>query len=47
MSFEDIVFVINGVDYALPSHHWNSREVDLSLDQGGRCFTTINKLDIS
>jgi hypothetical protein len=22
-SFGDLVFVINGVDYPIPSHHWN------------------------
>ena len=25
MSRPDLVFVINGIDYPLPSHHWNER----------------------
>lgn len=47
MQFDDLVFVIDGVDYAIPSHHWNSREIDTKLAKGGRCFSTISALDIS
>lgn len=46
MSLEDLVFVIDGVDYPLPSHHWNSREIDTSIEEGGKCFTTLSALDI-
>lgn len=46
MEFEDLVFVIEGKDYALPSHHWNSREIDEKLELGGRCTPTISALDI-
>ncbi len=45
-SFADLIFVIDNAEYAVPSHHWNEREVDKSLPLGGRCFSTITSLDI-
>jgi hypothetical protein len=46
LEFGDLIFVIDGKDYPLPSHHWNTRELDDSLTMGGRCSTTISTLDI-
>jgi len=38
---EDLVFVIDGVDYAVPSHHWYNRSIDESLESGGHCQPVI------
>jgi len=45
-SFDDLVFVINGVDYPIPSHHWNERTIDNSEELGGLCSHTISELTI-
>ena len=46
MNFDDLVFVIDGIDYAMPSHHWNQRMIDENLTKGGTCVTSISQLDI-
>jgi hypothetical protein len=40
----DLTFVINGVDYSIPSHHWNERTV---RDYGDTCKPTISPLTIN
>ena len=45
-SYGDLTFVINGKEYALPSHHWMEREYNSSLEAGGSCSTTIGPLDV-
>ncbi len=42
MNFDDLVFVIDGIDYAMPSHHWNQRMIDENLTKGGTCVTSIS-----
>ena len=44
--FGDLVFVIDGNDYPIPSHHWNSREINVNKKLGGTCKNTISVLDI-
>ena len=46
MSFPDLTYVINGVDYVLPSHHWNSRSIDETDAKGGKCASLISELDV-
>ena len=41
----ELTFVINGVDYSLPSHHWNER-VQL-WDDVAECEPTIHELTIN
>lgn len=45
-NYGNITFVINGIDYDLPSHHWMEREINRDLDKGGSCSTTIGMLDV-
>ena len=45
-SFGNLTFVINGIDYPIPSHHWNQREIDETAPYGGVCSTTISELTI-
>ena len=33
--YGDLTFVINGVDYSLPSHHWMEREFNTEIESGG------------
>jgi hypothetical protein len=40
----DLTFVINGVDYSIPSHHWNERTV---REYGDTCKPTISALTIN
>ena len=45
----DITFVIGGMDYDIPSHHWNGRakpEFETFLGHDGVCSSTIEPLDI-
>ena len=42
MSFPDLTYVINGVDYVLPSHHWNSRSINETDAKGGKCASLIS-----
>ena len=45
-NYGNITFVINGIDYDLPSHHWMEREVNRGIEKGGTCATTIGVLDV-
>ena len=42
--YGELTFVINGVDYSLPSHHWISRGIE--RDGSGSCSTSIGVLDV-
>ena len=46
LSFGDLTYVINGVDYDMPSHHWIRYKVDSSKTKGGTCKSNINQLDV-
>ena len=47
LEYGDLTFVIDGIDYDLPSHHWNDRKIDKRLSKGGRCEHSIGTLDIT
>lgn len=38
--------MIDGIDYPVPSHHWNQRSIDDDEALGGVCSTTISMLNI-
>jgi len=42
----DMIFVIDGHEYVLPSHHWLERKIDETVPEGGRCTPAISPLDI-
>ena len=42
----ELTFVINGVDYDVPAHHWKEREVDQD-GKSGTCSSTIGTLDVN
>ena len=45
-TYGNLTFVINGVDYELPSHHWMEREINAGIELGGSCATSIGALDV-
>ena len=36
-TYGDLTFVINGVEYSVPSHHWMEREYNKDKETGGSC----------
>lgn len=42
----EISYVIGGVEYTLPRHHWMGRVVDSNNKKGGRCEVSISDLDV-
>ena len=44
LNFPDLTYVINGIHYDMPSHHWVQRTVDEENPKGGTCETTIHEL---
>ena len=44
--FGNITFVIDGVDYDLPSHHYMELYKDTFEDGDSICATSVSKLDI-
>ena len=43
-TFGELTFVINGVSYDMPSHHWMERSAQMYGD--GKCKTSIQQLDV-
>lgn len=41
LNFPDITYVINGIHYDMPSHHWVRRTIDDSNPKGGYCESMI------
>ena len=46
LQFPDLVYVINGIDYVMPSHHWVRRKIDDNNELGGNCSAIISQLDV-
>jgi len=44
--YGDLTYVINGIEYPIPSHHWMQREVNTKDDSGDNCENTIGTLDV-
>ena len=44
--FGNLTFVINKINYDLPSHHWSHRVPVENRDEGGICLLGVNPLDI-
>lgn len=42
----ELSFVIDGIEYPIPSHHWNTRVVNPGDLKGGYCSYTFAPLDI-
>ena len=43
----DMTFIINGVSYQIPSHHWNERvkTKNSTMQLDGQCYSSIEPLD--
>ena len=46
LNFPDITYVINGINYDMPSHHWVRRTIDKTKPKGGTCESMIAQLDV-
>lgn len=46
LEYPDLTYVIDGVEYTIPSHHWVNRSIDKSDSKGGWCSDVINELDV-
>lgn len=47
LNFPDLTYVINGIDYNLPSHHWVTRKIDRNDPKGGKCGNIIKPLGVN
>ena len=45
-SFGNLTFVIDGINYDLPSHHFMERYMNVFEDGDSVCMTSISELDI-
>ena len=43
--FGDLTYVINDIEYPIPSHHWMKRTVN-SSDNSSKCNHSIGTLDV-
>ena len=47
LGYGNLTYVINGIDYPIPSHHWMTKEVDSKGSDGeGNCKHSIGTLDV-
>ena len=46
LNFPDITYIINGIHYNLPSHHWVRRTIDEDNPKGGTCKSMLGDLDV-
>ena len=44
--FGTLTFVIDGLDYELPAHHWVSRTIDYNSRTGGTCKSVFRAQDV-
>ena len=45
MSSPELTYIINGVDYVVPAHHWMERTLEDSNSKGGFCKSSVNELN--
>lgn len=45
-TYGDLTYVINGIEYPIPSHHWMERTINDSVAEGGTCQHRIGTLDV-
>ena len=46
LNFPDMTYVINGIHYDMPSHHWVRRTINDKKPKGGVCSSMIAELDV-
>ena len=46
LQFPDLTYVIGGIDYVVPSHHWIRRNFDENSPNGGKCSNIISTLGV-
>ena len=44
--YPDLTYVINGVEYVMPSHHWVTRSINDNDPKGGVCQSVLGELDV-
>jgi len=47
LTFPDLTYVINGIEYNMPSHHWVTRKIDRNDQNGGKCGNIIKPLGVN
>ena len=47
LTFPPMVYVIDGIDYEMPSHHWVTRKIDPTDSKGGKCGNMIKPLGVN
>ena len=47
LNYPDLTYIIEGVHYILPSHHWIERNIQKSDPKGGKCSHTIIALGVN
>lgn len=47
LTFPDLTYVINGIEYNMPSHHWVTRKIDKTDPNGGKCGNIIKPLGVN
>ena len=45
MSSAELTYIINGVDYVVPAHHWMERTTKTANSKEGFCKSTIDELN--
>ena len=46
LQFPELTYVIGGIDYVVPSHHWVRRKIDKDSSKGGVCENSITALGV-
>lgn len=47
LRFPKLTYVINGIEYDMPSHHWVTRKIDKQDQKGGKCGNMIKPLGVN
>ena len=47
LEYPDLTYVIDGVEYTVPSHHWVTRSIDNDDPEGGLCSDIISELNVN
>ena len=42
----ELTFIINGIPYPVPSHHWIERDTPMDLLGQGNCYSMVSSLNI-
>lgn len=46
LKLPELTYVIDGIEYGLPSHHWASRKTNEKSSKGGKCSSSVAELSV-